>query len=260
MKFDMELDFYTQSEIKRLLDGLDSEFTELNQLLYLIDKVWDELECDNQVIDEDKMSQFYSHPVWTLNGLFAEQDPLSLQHRRSISNWIANNELAKTLDFGGGFGTLARMIVGKNSKARVDIYEPYPSEYAVSRCGKYSSINFVSLMDHDYDCIVSTDVLEHVTTPLHLFESMIKSVKVGGYLIIANCFFPIIKCHLPSTFHLRYTFDRFAIAMGLEIIGNCTGSHATIYKKVSDHSVNWAKIERMTLVSKRLFFLRELSV
>ena len=68
MKFDMELDFYTQSEIKRLLDGLDSEFTELNQLLYLIDKVWDELECDNQVIDEDKMSQFYSHPVWTLNG------------------------------------------------------------------------------------------------------------------------------------------------------------------------------------------------
>ena len=60
MKFDMELDFYTQSEIKRLLDGLDSEFTELNQLLYLIDKVWDELECDNQVIDEDK-SIFFEH-------------------------------------------------------------------------------------------------------------------------------------------------------------------------------------------------------
>ena len=84
---------------------------------------------------------------------------------------------------------------------------------------------------------------------------MIGSVKVGGYLIIANCFYPIIKCHLPLTFHLRYTFDKFAIAMGLDVIGNCTGSHATIYKKLSNHQVDWEKIKRMSLVSKRLFLI-----
>ena len=258
MQSDIESNSHTQQELRKLIDSLGCELTELSQLLYLIDKVWDEIGCDNQVIDEDKMTTFYSHPVWILNGLFAEQDPLSLQHRHAISNWIANNKLEEILDFGGGFGTLARMITEKNSTTRVDIYEPYPSDLAVSRSKQYSSINFVSSMDYEYDCIVSTDVLEHVTTPLYLFEKLIQSVKVGGYLIIANCFFPIIKCHLPSTFHLRYTFDRFAIAMGLEVIGNCTGSHATIYKKVNNYLVNWEKIERMSLVSKRLFFLREL--
>ena len=258
MQFDIESNSHTQQEIKRLIDSLGCELTNLGQLLYLIDKVWDEIGCDNQIIDEDKMTKFYSHPVWILSGLFAEQDPLSLQHRHTISNWIANNNLEKILDFGGGFGTLARMITEKSSTTRVDIYEPYPSEFAVTRCRQYSSINFVSSMKYNYDCIVSTDVLEHVITPLHLFEKLIQSLRIGGYLIIANCFYPIIKCHLPLTFHLRYTFDRFAIAMGLEVIGNCTGSHATIYKKLNDHPVNWEKIERMSLVSKRLFFLREL--
>jgi 2-polyprenyl-6-hydroxyphenyl methylase/3-demethylubiquinone-9 3-methyltransferase len=258
MEFNIELDSYTHQEIKRLMGSLGSELTELNQLLYLIDKVWDEIGCDNQMLDEDKMTKFYDHPVWILNGLFAEQDPLSLQHRHAISKWITDNRLEKILDFGGGVGTLARMIIEKNSTTRVDIYEPYPSEFAVSRCEQNLSINFVSSIEHDYDCIISTDVLEHVTDPLHLLDKLIQSIKVGGHLVIANCFYPSIKCHLPLTFHLRYTFDRFAIAMGLEVIGNCTGSHATIYKKVDNHPVDWEKIERMSLVSQRLFFLREL--
>ena len=77
MQFDIESNSHTQQEIKRLIDSLGCELTNLGQLLYLIDKVWDEIGCDNQIIDEDKMTKFYSHPVWILSGLFAEQDPLS---------------------------------------------------------------------------------------------------------------------------------------------------------------------------------------
>lgn len=246
-------------EIQRLLNVIDGDLTELSQLLSLLDLVWDEMNCDNINLDAEKINNFYKHPVWLLNGFFAEQHALSLQHRHSISGWIATNQLKTVLDFGGGYGTLARMIADQDSEAKVDIYEPYPSEFAISRCQAYPSVEFVGqLQASKYDCLVSTDVLEHVAKPLELFWQMIESVKIGGYLIIANCFFPIIKCHLPSTFHLRYTFDRFAIAMGLDVIGNCTGSHATIYKKVNNYPVNWEKIERMSLASKRLFFLREL--
>ncbi|MBD2151158.1 methyltransferase domain-containing protein [Pseudanabaena sp. FACHB-1277] len=246
-------------EIQRLLNVIDGELIELSQLLFLLDLVWDEMNCDNINLDAERINNFYKHPVWLLNGFFAEQHSLSLQHRCAISSWITANHLKTVLDFGGGYGTLARMISGQYNEAKVDIYEPYPSEFAISQCQDYPSVEFVNrLQTNHYDCLVSTDVLEHVPEPLNLFSQMIDSVKIGGYLIIANCFFPIIKCHLPSTFHLRYTFDRFAIAMGLEVMGNCIGSHATIYKKVNNYPVNWEQIERMSLVSKRLFFLREL--
>ncbi len=259
MNISQDLNQKDKQQIQRLLDSLNSELVELGQLLYLIDKVWDEMECDNVIIDDEKLTKFYSHPVWVLNGLFAEKDTLSLQHRHSISNWITVNKLNKVIDFGVGFGTLARMIASKSNKqTQIEIYEPYPSDFSISCCKEYPSVSFVNELANNYDCLVSTDVLEHVTEPLKLLDKMIDSVKVGGYLIIANCFYPIIKCHLPLTFHLRYTFDKFAIAMGLEVIGNCTGSHATIYKKVNNYPVNWEKIERMSLVSKRLFFLREL--
>lgn len=254
---DIHTDDY--QEIQRLLNAIDGELTELSQLLSLLDLVWDEMECDNINLDAERINNFYKHPVWLLNGFFAEQHALSLQHRHSISSWIASSRLKTVLDFGGGYGTLARMISDQYDEAKVDIYEPYPSKFAITQCQSYPSVKFVNrLQTNHYDCLVSTDVLEHVPEPLDLFSQMIESVKINGYLVIANCFFPIIKCHLPSTFHLRYTFNRFAIAMGLEVIGDCTGSHATIYKKVNNYPVNWEKVERMILVSKRLFFLREL--
>jgi len=67
--------------------------------------------------------------------------------------------------------------------------------------------------------LIAIDVLEHVPDPLINFAEMIKSVKLSGYLVIANNFRPVIKCHLPQVFHFRYTFNQFAIMMGLEVIG-----------------------------------------
>ena len=72
---------------------------------------------------------------------------------------------------------------------------------------------------------------------------MIKSVKTGVYLVIANCFYPVIKCHLPQNFHLKYTFNQFTKMLGLEVIGLLEDSHATIYKKVVDVNPNLQRIE-----------------
>jgi 2-polyprenyl-6-hydroxyphenyl methylase/3-demethylubiquinone-9 3-methyltransferase len=184
-----------------------------------------------------------------------------MQHRNAISDWTVRKKLKKVLDYGGGFGTLARLIAEKDPTISIDIYEPYPSNYAILRTADYNNIQFIDSISNPYDCIVSIDVLEHVSDPLTIFSQMSKSVKKNGYLIIANNFWPVIKCHLPSTFHLRYTFDTFARLMGLELLGPCEGSHAHIYQKRKDVPFNWYRIRMYEQVSRILFpFLNILHV
>lgn len=246
------------SGIYQLVPDSSIESLSLQRLWCLMDRVWDEMGCDNNSVDPEKLKKYYQHPIWLLNGLFAECHDLSLQHRHAISDWVAKKQPERVLDFGGGFGTLARMIVDRHPEAVVDIYEPFPSQAAQKLCRNYSSINFVSSLSAEYDCLVSTDVLEHVEDPLNLLSCMISAVKTGGYLVIANHFYPSIKCHLPVTFHLRYSFDEFASRMGLEVLGPCTGSHATLYRKKEAELINWSYIRYLEWQSKTLFPWREL--
>ncbi|MBW4686911.1 MAG: class I SAM-dependent methyltransferase [Komarekiella atlantica HA4396-MV6] len=244
-----------QQEIENILLDAERQPIEVEEIWQLMDKVWDSLGCDNIKNDPEKVSLFYSHPVWLLNGLFIEQHDVSILHRHAIADWINlnNRDIISVLDYGGGFGTLARLIADKNQEVVVDIYEPHPSKLALEKIKAYSNVNFISSLKKQYDCLVCTDVLEHVPDPLSLLAEMIESVKVDGYLIIANCFYPVIKCHLPETFHLRYSFNQFTNLMGLDTIGSCNGSHATIYKRMSQEPVNWKKIRTQEKISKAVF-------
>jgi len=206
----------------------------------------------------DSIGTFYSHPVWLLNGLFIEQDETSMGHRHAISDWIVNNKLKDVVDYGGGFGTLARLVAKKDTNITMSIYEPHPSDFGLKRAHEFSNIHVIGELDSNYDCLMSTDVLEHVPDPLHDFSKMIKSVKLNGYLVIANAFFPMIKCHLPQDFHFRYTFNYFAKMMGLEVIGILEGSHATIFKKVDEKEHNWIKIRFYEKLSQFSFFVNNL--
>jgi 2-polyprenyl-6-hydroxyphenyl methylase/3-demethylubiquinone-9 3-methyltransferase len=258
----LELSNSDKIEILELVDFMANEAKgdNLEKIWETMDLVWQKLGCDNRNLNWDKIGQFYIHPVWILNGLFIEQHALSMQHRNAISDWIANNpSISKILDYGGGFGTLARLIADKNPSLLVDIYEPHPSDYSKQKMSDYPQIQFISNIKKKYDVLVSTDVLEHVPDPLKTFEEMILSVKNNGYLVIANNFFPIIKCHLPQTFHLRYTFNVFVKLMGLVIVGPLEKSHATIFRKNSNKPVNWRVVRLLEKVSKGLFPLIELS-
>jgi 2-polyprenyl-3-methyl-5-hydroxy-6-metoxy-1,4-benzoquinol methylase len=239
--------------IELLLSQSSHNPPELEDMWQLMDKVWDEIGCNNKDLVWEKIDKFYHHPVWILNGLFIEKHDLSLQHRNAISDWIVKKKLKKVLDYGGGFGTLAQLIVEKDPTISIDIYEPYPSNYAISRISDYNNIQFVDSMNNFYDCVVSIDVLEHVSDPLKIFSKQIESVRKDGFLIIANNFYPVIKCHLPSTFHLRYTFNKFTQLMGLELVGPCEGSHAIIYRKRETIPINWHRIRMYEKVSKMLF-------
>jgi 2-polyprenyl-6-hydroxyphenyl methylase/3-demethylubiquinone-9 3-methyltransferase len=114
---------------------------------------------------------------------------------------------ASVLDFGGGFGTLARMVADSNPTCFVDIWDPFPLRHGMEVCRPYPNIRFVSSPpDNSYDALVCTDVVGHVHDPLSLLSKMVNKVRLGGTLVIYNCFFRVIQCHLPNTFHFRYTF------------------------------------------------------
>jgi len=245
----LSLDSYSKQEIERLLSVPQNGRSDLEQMWHLMDKVWNEFDCDNKNLDWEQIGKFYSHPVWLLNGLFIEQHALSMQHREAISDWVISKKFNSVVDYGGGFGTIAKLIAKKNHSCKVYIYEPHPSEFAVQRFKDFDNISIIKDLNV-YDCLISTDVLEHVPDPLVTFSEMIDSVKIGGSLIIANNFTPVIKCHLPQTFHLRYTFGFFAQKMGLKIVGRLEGSHATIYEKMKDPSFQWSKLRKYELLSK----------
>jgi 2-polyprenyl-6-hydroxyphenyl methylase/3-demethylubiquinone-9 3-methyltransferase len=81
--------------------------------------------------------------------------------------------------------------------------------------------------------LVAQDVLEHVDDPIDLALKVIDSVKVNGYVIFANRFYPDISCHLPSTFYLRHQFKRVMKFAGLEFLTAIPGAkHALAFKKV----------------------------
>jgi 2-polyprenyl-3-methyl-5-hydroxy-6-metoxy-1,4-benzoquinol methylase len=254
---DKDLTIFEQNEIlsllKRQMEGLD----DLAQMWHLMDLVWDDFQCDNKNFELEKIEKFYSHPVWLLNGLFIEQHSDSMSHRHAMSDWVTRKKFKNIVDYGGGFGTLSRLIAKKNNVLDVNIYEPHPSEFGLKRAAEFDNINIVSKLGSDYDCLVCMSVLEHVPNPLEVFFEMIQSVKTGGYLIIENCFSPVIKCHLPQTFHLKYTFKYFAKMMGLELISDLEGSYSTIFRKKYNKEL---KISRFILyqgLSKIIFILIE---
>ena len=253
-----------QSAIKvleELLVPYPNKSPSVEQIWQIMDEVWDRLGCDNKNLNWDNISAFYNHPVWILNGLFIEQHELSMQHRQAIADWIDlnNTQIQKVVDYGGGMGTIPKLIAATNSNVQIDIYEPYPSQFAIKRLEEYPSIGFVDkLPASKYDCLISTDVLEHVVDPLAVFEEMIKAVRQGGYLLIANNFEPVIKCHLPQTFHFRPTFKFFAKFMGLKHLNLCEDSHATIYLKESDQPINWSQLRKLEALSKSVYPLLDI--
>jgi 2-polyprenyl-6-hydroxyphenyl methylase/3-demethylubiquinone-9 3-methyltransferase len=122
---------------------------------------------------------------------------------------------------------------------RVDILDPYPPRVGLERIAGRERVAFVSsLNDHaPWDCLVTTDVLEHVGAPIEMLRDMAGAVRMRGYLIIANNFAPVIKCHLPGNMHLRATFEAFALALGLTRVGRIQDTHAVVYRRDRKASV-----------------------
>jgi hypothetical protein len=165
---------------------------------------------------DERVNAYYNHPVWLLNGLFIEQDPQSLDHRQAFAHWAASIRPARVADYGGGFGGLARLLGEALPEAQVEVVEPHPHAAAIALAAETPNVRYVPELSGSYDLLVATDVFEHVPDPIGLAAATAAHLPIGGTYLMANCFAPVIACHLPQLFHLSIGWDQTMRAMGLQ--------------------------------------------
>jgi hypothetical protein len=202
---------------------------DLNELWGLLDETWIELGCDPNKVDSN-VKNFYKHPVWLVNGLFSDIDPLSVEFRKIFTRWIKTKYPKRVADFGGGFGTLASFIGKELPHTLVEIIDPHPNP-AVKNYRSLKNVKFTEQFTGKYDLIIATDVFEHLSDPINDLKRTGKYLDYGGWYLIANCFEPVIMCHLPQHFHFRATWDYIMKAMGYEIGDKVAYGRA--YRKIS---------------------------
>jgi len=231
---DIPTDLLNQSE-QEYLSSQPTNLPTVEWVWVEMDRVWDKYGLNNKKpLDGQPIAEFYSHPVWLMNGVFTSLDPVSSKHRDVISQFITENDFELIADYAGGFGELAIKIAEKSPNATVQIIEPYPSKFGLFRLKDKHNIEVIdSLGNNKYDAVIAQDVLEHVEDPIGLAITLTESVKDNGVILFANCFYPVIKCHLPKTFHLRHTFRFVMAAYGLKYQGRLVGAeHVLIFKKI----------------------------
>jgi 2-polyprenyl-3-methyl-5-hydroxy-6-metoxy-1,4-benzoquinol methylase len=231
--------------------GLPKELPSVEWIWSEMDRVWKSCGLDNRrPVEKQEIGLFYQHPVWLVNGIFTALDKVSAGHRAAIAYYLNKTKARKIADYGGGFGELAHVITQSAPDSTVDIIEPYPSQVGEERFRNNSSIKYISQLSVGaYDAIIAQDVLEHVSDPIGLAANLVNAVKEDGYVVFANCFYPVIQCHLPKTFHLRHTFRWIMKKMGLRYLGVIDGApHAQIYQRTGQLTL--AKARRFEFISK----------
>jgi hypothetical protein len=204
-----------------------SGYPGLEQIWQLMDEAWIELGCDFNHLDE-RITAFYQHPVWMLNGLFIEQHAQSLENRRIFADWILQQKPSRVADFGGGFGGLARIAGQAYPEMQIEVVEPHPHPAAIALAADTPNVRFMPGLTGEYDLLVATDVFEHVPDPLALTAETACHLRIGGQFLIANCFQPVIRCHLPQMFHFHYAWDKALAAMGLTSVAKVQYGNAYV--------------------------------
>jgi len=237
---DQVLEHLTMSEKKYLINIFQTYkgYPSLEQIWGLMDEVWLELGCDPTKMDE-KVAAFYRHPVWMLNGLFIEQHPQSLANRHEFTNWVVRQAPMRIADFGGGFGGLARFIGQALPAIQVEVVEPHPHPAGIELVASTPNVRFVPELTRSYDLLIATDVFEHVLDPLALCAHTMNYLKLGGQYLIANCFQPVIKCHLPQLFYFEYGWESALTAMGLKSVERV--SYGRAYRYAQDINLSAAR-------------------
>ncbi|MBF0440634.1 MAG: methyltransferase domain-containing protein [Oligoflexales bacterium] len=212
---------------------------DIKSLWQEMDRVWEEHGLNNRTnLSKQNIEAFYSHPVWILNGIFSEKDPISKSHRVAIAKYL--NHLPTKIsvaDLGGGSGVLAQTIMQNTQQlSKLHIIEPWAFDYFKSKFSTNPKIEYLDDFSKEgYDVVIAQDVLEHVEDPINAVIRCLNATHVGGYLIFANNFSPVIKCHLPTTFYLRHTFSFVLASKGVQFIERIPGAeHALVFKKLAE--------------------------
>lgn len=234
--FSIAYDLLSQSE-QDYLASLPNKLPTVEWVWAEMDRVWQKKEIDNKLpLKGQAIDEFYGHPVWLMNGVFTALDHVSVLHRNAIAMYLKNIQVKSIADYGGGFGELSLAINKVMPNAEITIIEPYPSKIGLQRLHGISSTKIVTELETDcYGAVIAQDVLEHVEDPIGLAYRMASATRKNGFVLFANCFYPVMKCHLPATFHLRLTFVWIMKALGLRYVGFVpNATHTLVFERVGE--------------------------
>lgn len=241
---------YLSPEEEEWLAGVAERFggryPDLREMWMLMDEVWEEKGCDPAVMDE-RIGAFYGHPVWLLTGLFIEQDTDSMKNRARFTDWVARQKPMRVADYGGGYGTLARMIGTACPRAQVEVIEPHPHPAAIARAEETPNVRYAGELTGDYDILIATDVFEHVPDPIALMQETAGFLSREGRYLTANCYRPVIRCHLPQSLHFFYSWSRVVRALGLRQVE--TVAYGQVFARAG--AADEAKARRIERLSRR---------
>ena len=81
----------SNNDYKYLKNFENKPIFSLNEMWLEMDKIWDSLHLNNRKSFRlQNIGDYYSHPVWILNGLFSIRDKESSNHRLLIASYIKN--------------------------------------------------------------------------------------------------------------------------------------------------------------------------
>ena len=211
----------------------------IDELWAEMDRVW--IDCllkNNSKYTNNFFAEYYTHPVWCLNSIFSSVDQASIQHRNALIQAISRLQIPVIADMGGGYGVFVQLLKEKLPEVSTILCEPYLDEKIELQLKKKNIITRREI-PRNADGYVFLDVLEHIQNPINYLHQIIISSKANSYFIFGNCFHPVIKCHLPSTFYLRRTFRVAALLLGLTKVSNVKGAeYIQIYKRTSSCSMS----------------------
>jgi 2-polyprenyl-6-hydroxyphenyl methylase/3-demethylubiquinone-9 3-methyltransferase len=217
--------------------ALFPEAISIDSLFHQLDTAWDNtLAKHNGETSQEFFTEYYEHPVWALNSVFAEHDPTSRKHRQALAATISELGILSIADVGGGYGGFLRILKEINPAVGAFLCEPYLNEETKHSLLR-NNITCLPAPPASTEGYVLLDVLEHLPDPLMLTKALVDNAQPGSWFFFGNCFFPVIKCHLPSTFFLRQTFPLAAQLMGLKRVGVVQGAeYIHVYRLEIDQS------------------------
>jgi len=130
---------------------------------------------------------------------------------------LKNHCRGRLLDLGCGkvpFHALYRQYV--SGTVCVDwSNSPHGDGHLDAECDLTKDLPFA---DASFDCILLSDVLEHIPTPDRLWREMSRLLKPGGKLLLSVPFFYWLREPYDYYRYTHYALRRFAEATGFEII------------------------------------------